>query len=84
MVRELHRDESSKRRPVNLTIRADVLDEAKVLKLNTSQAAETGIIAAVRRANEQKWLRDSQSAIEAYNKRIDKSGPLLTPSWARD
>ena len=77
-------NEHSKRRPVNLTIRADVLDEAKALKLNTSQAAEIGIIAAVRKAHEQEWLRDSQDALQAHNKRVDKSGPLLTPGWARD
>jgi antitoxin CcdA len=47
-------DNRSKRRPVNLTIRADILEEAGALKLNTSQAAETGIIAAVREANERK------------------------------
>jgi antitoxin CcdA len=79
-----HHHEPSKRRPVNLTIRADVLEEAKALKLNTSQAAETGIIGAVKKAYEQQWLKDSQSAIQAYNERIDKAGPLLTPNWLRD
>lgn len=78
------RHSSAKRRPVNLTIRADVLEEARALKLNTSQAAETGIIAAVREKHEQKWLKDSQSALQAHNRRIDRSGPLLTPGWARD
>ena len=36
--------DTSKRRPINLTIRKDVLKEAKALKLNTSKAAEAGII----------------------------------------
>lgn len=75
--------EHSKRRPVNLTIRADVLAEAKELKLNASQAAETGIIAAVKKAREEEWLRDSKQAILAYNERIEKSGPLLRARWAR-
>ncbi len=74
----------SKRRPVNLTIREDILKEAKALKLNASQAAETGIIAAVRHAREQEWLKNNQGAIQAHNKRIDKDGPLLTPTWGRD
>lgn len=75
---------SSARRPVNLTIRSDVLDEAKALKLNTSQAAERGIIEAVRRAHEEEWLKENRAALEAHNQRIEKSGPLLTPGWARD
>jgi antitoxin CcdA len=74
----------SKRRPVNLTIRQDVLDQAKALNLNASQAGEAGIMTAVKRAKEEQWRQDARSAIEAYNERIDKSGPLLTPHWATD
>lgn len=74
---------SSKRRPINLTIRADLLEEAKLLKLNASQAAESGIIAAVRKAREDKWLRDNEAALKAHNRRIDNAGPLLTPAWVR-
>lgn len=75
---------ASKRRPVNLTIRADILKEAKELNLNASQAAELGIMAAVKQAREQQWLKDNREALLAHNKRIDKTGPLLTPAWAHD
>jgi antitoxin CcdA len=74
----------ARRRPVNLTIRQDVLDQAKALSLNTSQAAEAGIITAVKHAQEEKWRQEARSAIDAYNERIEKSGPLLTPHWATD
>lgn len=74
----------SKRRPVNLTIREDLMKEAKALKLNISQAAENGIIASVKQAQEQEWLKNNQKAIQAHNERIDKTGPLLTPAWKRD
>ena len=74
----------SRRRPVNLTIRADLLKEASELKLNASQAAESGIVAAVKRAREEEWLRNSGKALLAHNERIEKSGPLLTPAWSRD
>jgi antitoxin CcdA len=79
-----HDHELSKRRPVNLTIRADILEQAKALKLNASQAAEAGILTAVKRAQEQKWLEDNRAALQAHNMRVDKTGPLLTPGWARD
>jgi len=75
---------SSKRRPVNLTIREDVLKEAKALNLNASKAAEIGIIAAVKQAQEREWLKNNRDAIFAHNKRIDKAGTLLTPAWAHD
>ncbi len=76
--------EVSKRRPINLTIRADILNEAKSLKLNASKAAETGIMAAIKIAREEEWLKANSSAILAHNKRIEKDGPLLTPNWASE
>ncbi|GJL63714.1 MAG: hypothetical protein NPIRA04_23680 [Nitrospirales bacterium] len=82
MMNSLREHKSSKRRPVNLTIRADVLNEAKSLKVNASQAAELGIIDAIKKAREQEWIQSHQKALQAHNKRIEKDGPLLTPDWA--
>jgi len=31
---------------------------------------------------EQEWLENNKKAIEAYNERVDKHGPLLIPHWA--
>ena len=73
--------ENSKRRPINLTIRADLLKEAKDLKLNASKAAETGIANAVKAAREETWLAENKKALQAHNKRIDNEGTLLTPEW---
>jgi antitoxin CcdA len=72
-----------KRKGVNLTIREDVLAEAKALNLNASQAAEAGIREAVRKAREAEWLREARPAIDAYNERIARDGPLLVSDWAR-
>lgn len=73
-----------RRRPLNLSIREDLIEAAKALDLNTSQAAEAGIAAAVRRAREAAWQEQNQTAIEAHNVRIDTSGPLLKPAWLDD
>ncbi len=75
-------NEGSKRRPINLTIREDILAEAKSLKLNASKAAESGIAEAVRQAREEAWRDENMMAIAAHNKRIEKDGTLLTPSWS--
>lgn len=73
----------SKRRPVNLTIREDILDEAKSLKLNASRAAERGIAEAVRRAKAQSWRAENASAIAVHNGRIEQDGTLLAPQWSK-
>lgn len=76
--------EISKRRPVNLTVREDVLDEAKSLHLNASKAAEIGIINAIREARAEEWLEESKIALKAHNVRVEKSGTLLTPNWVSE
>ena len=76
--------QSPKRRPINLTIRDDILSEAKALKLNASKAAEAGIEAAIRQAREENWLAENQDSIAAHNQRVAESGPLLVPDWADD
>jgi len=73
-----------KRRPVNLTIREDILSEAKALKLNASKAAEAGIEAAIKQAREANWLAENRDTIAAHNQRVAESGPLLVPDWADD
>jgi len=73
--------EHQKKRPVSLTIRADLLDEARALDLNASAAAESGIEAAVRAAQQKHWLAANRKAIDAHNARIEEQGTLLTPAW---
>lgn len=76
--------ENIKRKAVNLTIREDLVQEAKDLKLNASRAAESGIMQAIKKAQEDMWLEQNQKAIEAYNQDIKKRGLLLKPSWLED
>ncbi|MEP3475443.1 MAG: type II toxin-antitoxin system CcdA family antitoxin [Hyphomicrobiales bacterium] len=75
---------AAKRRPVNLTIREDILKEAKSLNLNTSKAAEVGIAEAIKQAQEQTWLQENRKALTAHNKRVEKQGLLLTPEWNKN
>jgi antitoxin CcdA len=56
-----------RRRPVNLSIREDLVAAAKELGINASQAAEQGLAAAVRTAKEQAWLKENAEAIEYWN-----------------
>lgn len=74
----------AKRKPVNLTVREDILADAKSLGLNTSKAAEAGIQFAVKKAKEERWLKENKKSLDAYNKRIEEKGLLLTPDWAQE
>lgn len=81
---ENNTDKTPPRQAVSLTIAADILAEARSLKLNMSQAAESGIAAAVKRAREQEWLQENRAAIAAHNERIEKHGLLIDPYWAEE
>ena len=74
----------SRRKRTNLTVREDIMAEAKALGLNTSRAAEAGIAAAVKAEKDRRWLEVNADAIKAHNERIEREGPLLgTPWWAQ-
>lgn len=57
----------STRRPTNLTMDADLLDEARSCGVNLSRAAEAGLRAAVRAAKAEAWRRENRAALEASN-----------------
>ncbi|MCB1483726.1 MAG: type II toxin-antitoxin system CcdA family antitoxin [Hyphomicrobiaceae bacterium] len=76
-------DHTYRRKPVTLTVREDVLQAAKALSLNTSQAAEAGIRDAVREALTDKWLADNAAAISAYNADLEARGPAIPVLWAK-
>lgn len=73
--------QKSRRKPVTLTIREDIMRDAKTLALNASQAAEAGILEAVRKARAEAWLADNTLAIEAYNRKIEQRGVAIPPIW---
>ena len=61
---------SALRKPVNLSVDANLLTEAKELSVNISRAAEDGLRAAITRA----WQIENAKAIESYNKYIEEYG----------
>ncbi len=72
---------SERRKRTNLTVREDVMAEAKALGLNTSRAAEAGIEAAIRDEKGRRWLEENREGIKAHNERIAREGMLLPPPW---
>lgn len=72
---------STRRRAVSLTLRPELMAQARALKLNVSRAAEHGIEAAVKDALGKAWLAENADAILAHNERVARSGTLITPPW---
>ena len=73
--------QTDRRKRVNLTVREDVMKEARELGLNISRAAEAGIEAAIREDKGRRWKDENRDAIKAHNARVELEGVLLPPPW---
>lgn len=62
------------KKATNLSIRADLVEEARALGINLSRTLETALTAEIKKANEKQWLEDNKAAIEAYNRHIERDG----------
>ncbi len=64
----------SGRRPTNVSLRADLIEEAKSLDINISQACEIGLADEVKKAREARWLANNLPALEAWNEWVREHG----------
>ena len=71
---------SSGKRATNLSLSADVLDEAKRLQFNVSQLCDTRLREVVRREQENRWREEHADFIAAYNAIIETEG-LPLDEW---
>jgi len=60
--------------PTNVTLRSDLLREARALKLNLSALLETAVEDAIRQRRRKDWLAENRDAIDGYNQRVGKRG----------
>ncbi len=70
-----------RRKPVNMSIREDIIAESRVYGINASEVSETALAAAVKKAKEEAWLKENWGAIEAHNERVDREGVLIKARW---
>ncbi|MCG8512082.1 MAG: type II toxin-antitoxin system CcdA family antitoxin [Rhodospirillales bacterium] len=62
------------KKPTNLSLDTALLAEAKGLKINLSQAAETGLRQAVAEAKTRAWKSENAAALESSNRWVETHG----------
>lgn len=62
------------KKATNVSIRGDLLEAAKEMKINLSQEFERHLEALVRKNRAEQWLKDNREAIEAYNRYVETHG----------
>jgi antitoxin CcdA len=65
-----------KKRAVNLFVDADLLDEARRMRINISETLEHRLRTIVRGEREKRWLEENRDAIASINSFIDQHGLL--------
>jgi antitoxin CcdA len=67
-----------KKRAVNLFVDADLLDEARRLRINVSETLERRLRTIVKAEQAKRWLEDNREAIASINSFIDRHGLLAS------
>jgi len=67
-------DQAAPKKSANLSINADLLQQAKQLNINLSQTLELRLAEIIRQAQREQWLAENKPALEQYNKRIEAHG----------
>lgn len=62
------------RKSTNVTLTVALVDEAKALGVNLSQAAEVGVADAVARKCAEVWLAENREALESSNAFVEAHG----------
>jgi antitoxin CcdA len=62
------------KKATNLTLRVDLLEEARALGINLSQTLEDALEAELRRRREAAWRQENQAAIDAYARHVERDG----------
>jgi antitoxin CcdA len=65
------------KRATNISLSESLIDEARRLGINVSQACERGLAEEVVRLRRHRWLEENRGAIDAYNARIARDGLTL-------
>ena len=67
-------NQAAPKKSVNLSINADLLQQAKQLNINLSQTLEQHLAEIIRQAQRSQWLAENKNALDDYNRRIEKHG----------
>ncbi|WP_033075297.1 type II toxin-antitoxin system CcdA family antitoxin [Sphingopyxis sp. MWB1] len=62
------------KKATNVTLSAELVEEARKLGINVSEACQTGLAAEVKKARWDKWKEENRAAIEASNDYVRKHG----------
>ena len=67
-------DTNAPKKPANLSINSDLLQQAKEHHINLSQALELRLTEILRDEKRRNWIEENRDAMDEYNRRIETNG----------
>jgi antitoxin CcdA len=65
---------SPRKRATNVSLDADLLNEAKELGVNISRACDRGLALQIAEERGKRWLKENKAAIESSNAYVERHG----------
>ena len=62
------------KKPTNVSLNAELVEEAKRLGINVSEACQTRLAAEVKQAREAAWKDENRAAIDSWNAYTRQNG----------
>ena len=72
-----------RRRPTNVSLNPELVEEARALGVNVSRACDTGLEAELKSERARQWKAENAEAIASFNAWFRENGVLLGP-FSRD
>jgi len=69
-----HYNPQAPKKPTNLSLNSDLLQQARALNINLSAAVEQALAELVRQKQQELWLTNNREAIDAYNQQVQEHG----------
>ena len=73
-------DNKKKKKPTNLSVNSDLLSRARKMNINLSATLEKALVAEIKDAEKQKWLKRNKKSIAALNNLAEQKG-LFSDSY---
>jgi len=62
------------KKPTNLTVNSDLLNQAKHMKINISLTLENALVETLKNKKKDEWISENKEAIELYNEKVSTYG----------
>lgn len=76
------KEDRAAKRAANLSVSAELLDEAKALQINLSATLERALEEEVRARKRERWLAENRGAIAEYNTWVAEHG-VFSPMFRK-